>query len=326
MEECESMKISVLESMKLDCEKVSKQIEDFISSSVQNFKREGVIIGLSGGIDSSVVATLSVRALGRDQVFALIMPDKDSETSNMKDAVSLAKSLKIKYDVSDISPILDKIGIYNLVPSESLKDKKVLVERIKNLRRSSTFEVQTVGFPIRSSLTYAYLLPKPRIRSILLFFNARIRNLLVVGTINKSEYCVGTYDKYGDGACEISPIQSLYKTQVRQLAKYLEVPKRIIAKPPTPDLFLGSIFTDEFIIGMSFNQLDPILYCIEIGMKSSEISEALGVKEAVIKEVKKAIATADFKREIPVSLNINQNSMNIDPSSLEIDIRHRGAF
>lgn len=314
------MKNSVLKLMKLDCENVSKMIEDFILSSVRHFKRDGVIIGLSGGLDSSVAAALSFRALGREKVFALIMPDRDSEPDNIKDAVYLAKSLKIKYELLEISPILEKVGVYNLVPQDIKKDKDSLMKQFKNLRRSSTFGAHTVSLPIfrkRSSLAYVYSIPKLRIRSILLFYNACLRNLLVVGTINKSEYLTGFYDKYGDGACEIAPLQSLYKTQIRQLAQYLGLPKRIIVKPPSPDVFLGSIFTDEFIIGMSFDQLDSILCCLEIGIKSGEISKELDVEEVVVKEVEKAIATADFKRQMPITFNISQNTTNLDLSSLE---------
>jgi NAD+ synthase len=320
------VKISILESMKLDYENVSKKIEDFISNCVQNLGRDGSIIGLSGGIDSSVVAALSVRALGRDRVFGLIMPDKDSETSNIEDAISLAKSLGIKYEVLDITPIIKKIGVYNLVPPKLQKNKEFWVKWV-NLRMSATFEAPKVGVPIGSSLAYVYSLPKLRIRSVLLFFNAQHRNLLVVGTTNKSEYLIGHYDKYGDGACEAEPLQALYKTQVRQLARYLELPKNIIEKPPSLDIFYGSVITDEFIIGMSFDQLDLILYGLEIGMKSSEITEELDVKEAVIKEVEKAVATADFKRKMPITLDIKQNSMNVDLSNLEkINIQKRSEF
>lgn len=142
------MKASIYESLTLDYESVSEKIEDFIRSSVQSFRKEGAIVGLSGGLDSSVTVALSVRALGPDKVFGLLMPDRDSEPQNMKDAEQLAKKLKIKYETFDLTPILRKIGVYDSLTDEIVKDKKLLMERLAETFRSATFEAKPKYLPI----------------------------------------------------------------------------------------------------------------------------------------------------------------------------------
>ncbi len=320
------MKTSVVEMLELDYEQVSKKIEHFIESYVQVFEKKGAIVGMSGGLDSSVVATLCVRALGRDRVFGLLMPERDSETKNIKHAERLAKKLKIKYEVLDITPTLRKIGIYDILPDWIVKDKKLLMEKLKDAIRVSVFEAKSVDLPIvdPNSETrdysfsfveksfdlptisiksrrrgFCYNLPKIRLRSIMLYYHACLKKLLVVGTLNKSEYFTSNYDEHGDGACEIAPLRNLYKTQVRQLAQYLKIPKNILMKPSTPDLLLGSIITDEIILGVKYETLDPILYFLEQGMGISEIARELNVDEETVKRVENTIAIAKLRREMP---------------------------
>ncbi|MFB0563077.1 MAG: NAD(+) synthase [Candidatus Lokiarchaeia archaeon] len=320
------MKTSVYEMLELDYEYVSQRIEDFIRNYVHMMGKDGVIVGLSGGLDSSTVATLSVRALGSDRVFGLLMPERDSETQNIRDAKRLASKLKIKYEVLDITSILRKMGIYDILPDIIVKDKKLFTEKLREAYRVSVFEHKAVDLPIIDpksfkgdySFTlrekssdiemidiksgrrgYCFTFPKVRLRSIMLYFHACLKRLLVAGTINKSEYVTSTYDEHGDGACEIAPLRNLYKTQVRQLAKYIKIPKKILNKPSTPDLILGSIITDEALIGIKYETLDPILYCLEQGMNSSLIAENIGVNEEIIKRVENTLAMAKFREDMP---------------------------
>ncbi|MFB0563075.1 MAG: NAD(+) synthase [Candidatus Lokiarchaeia archaeon] len=320
------MKTSIFDMLELDYSLVSQKIENFIRNYVELFQKQGVIVGLSGGLDSSTVATLCVRALRRDRVFGLLMPERDSETRNIKDAEQLAKKLKIKYEILDITPILRKIGIYDILPDRIMKDKKLLKKKLEEAIRVSVFEHKSVDIPVidknssrgdysftftdktaelpiisikSNRRAYCFTFPKVRLRSIILYYQACLKKLLVVGTINKSEYVTSTYDEYGDGACEIAPLRNLYKTQVRQLAQYLKIPKNILMKPSSPDLLLGSMVTDEIIIGMKYETLDYILYFLEQGIKSSEIARELDVDEDTVKRVKNTVAMAKLRREIP---------------------------
>lgn len=325
------MKTSVLKMLELDYEQVSKKIEDFIESNVQSFGKKGAIVGMSGGLDSSIVSTLCVRALGKDRVFALIMPERDSEIQNIKDAEQLAKKLKIDYKIIDLTPILRKIGIYDVLPDRIMENKELFMEKLKDAIRVSVFEAKSVDLPVFDpnsvsddySFTfepktqelptisikstrrgYCFTLPKIRLRSIMLYYHACLKKLLVVGTLNKSEYATSTYDEYGDGACDIAPLRNLYKTQVRQLAQYLKIPKNILMKPSTPDLMLGSIITDEILIGIKFETLDPILKLLEMGWERSEIVGELGVDENTVIRVENTIAMAKLRREMPFAAPI----------------------
>ncbi len=325
------MKSLMVEMLELDYEVVSEKIEEFIRNYVRILKKEGVIVGLSGGLDSSTVATLSVRALGPERVFGLIMPERDSEPQNLRDAKRLASSLKIEYDVIDLTPILRKMGIYDILPDSIVKNKKLFIEKLREAYRVSVFEHKAVDLPIVDpqsfdgdySFTlrdktseiemidiksgrrgYCFTFPKVRLRSIMLHYHACLRKLLVAGTITKSEYVTSTYDEHGDGACEIAPLKNLYKTQVRQLAHHLKLPKYILNKPSTPDLILGSIITDEALIGMDYLKLDSILCCLERGMQTQEIVEKLEVEESVVRRVQNTLTMASYRRQMPFAPSV----------------------
>jgi NAD+ synthase len=263
---------------------------------------------LSGGVDSSVVAFLAVRALGKDNVFGLIMPEKESSPQNIEDARLLAKNLGIKVKEIDITPILEKIGIYKLAPAGIFKNKEFLLRtlnlfkkkrKVKMLHSLGILGIETSDKI--SQIATAMMLPKLRIRSLLLYYYGVQKNLLVCGTTNKTEYLLGHYDKYGDGACDIEPIRVLYKTEVFEIAKFLGVPERIIKKPPTHDLFAGFILTDEEMMGMSFELVDSILKGLEKGKSEKEISEELKVDLNIIEEIKKAVKNQEINRSMPLT-------------------------
>ena len=284
-----------------------KKIEKFIRDSVSRFKKKGAMIGLSGGIDSSVVAFLLVRALGKENVFGLIMPEKESSYQNIKDAEEIAKILKIKFKKIDLTPFLAQLGVYKLVPS-FLKNKLVLARGLEIFKKKrGTKMIHSLGIlgletsDKISQRATAIMLPKLRLRSLLLYYYGALKNYLVVGTTNKTEYLLGHYDKYGDGACDIEPIRGFYKTQVKELARYLGVPEKIIAKKPTHDLFAGFILTDEAMIGESFAKIDLILEKLEKGEKKKKIAQELGVELAFIQEVKKTMENQILNREMPLA-------------------------
>jgi len=291
-----------------DLERLSLKIEEFIREQVERFRKNGVILGLSGGIDSTVVAFLAVRALGKGRVFGLIMPDKESSPQNIEDARLVARILGIKVKEIDITPILESIGVYRLAPARILKNKELLLgilnlyRRERGVRMLHSLGVLGLETPDKiSQIATARMLPKLRIRSLLLYYYGVQKNLLVCGTTNKTEYMLGHYDKYGDGACDIEPIRILYKTEVFELAKFLGVPERIIKKPPTHDLFAGFILTDEEMMGMSFEVVDSILKGLEEGKSEEEMSRELKIDLSIIEEVKRAVKNQEINRSMPLS-------------------------
>jgi len=201
------------------------QITRWIKKQIQEAKAEGIVLGLSGGVDSAVVAALAKEAIGKNRLLALILPIH-SQIQELNDARLVAKTLDIKTKAVDLSKVYD-----NLV--------KI--------------------FPRAGSLAYANI--KPRLRMLVLYYFANRLNYLVCGTGNKSELMLGYFTKHGDGATDLLPIGGLFKKQVRRLAQELGIPQRIISKPPTAGLWPGQ--TDEGEMGISYPELDDVLERIE---------------------------------------------------------------
>ncbi len=213
----------------MNFEKVVERICDFIRDIVSSSGSTGVVLGLSGGIDSATVAYLCSRALGNGRVFALIMPEVGiTPEQDVDDAIKVAENLGIEYKLIEIN---DLVKAFKKKAGEGSKIAEV------NL--------------------------KPRIRMVLNYYHANSMNRLVAGTGNKSELMVGYFTKYGDGGVDFLPIGDLYKTEVFQLAAYLGVPEEIIRKKPSAALWPGQ--TDEDEMGISYAELDEILKLIERG-------------------------------------------------------------
>ncbi|ENN95705.1 NAD+ synthetase [Methanocaldococcus villosus KIN24-T80] len=237
-----------------------EKITKFIRDEVEKAKANGVVIGLSGGIDSTVTAFLCVKALGKDKVLGLIMPEKMSKIEDIEDAKMVAELLGIKYKIIDITDILKAFGVYSPVKEFEFADANL----------------------------------KPRVRMCLLYYYANKYNLLVVGTGNKSEWLTGYFTKYGDGAADIYPILDLYKTDVRNLAKELKVPEKIIMKTPSAGLWEGQ--TDEEELGISYDLLDKILILYEKGKNAEEISRELNIDIKKVEHVFNLIKKSEHKR------------------------------
>jgi len=226
--------------------KVERKIEQKISRFIkkQTEGAEGVVVGLSGGIDSSVVASLCVRALGKDHVVGLCMPEKGvTLRRDVEDARQLAGQLGIQFHICPITPIVNALPLVYT----NFQEHKV-------------------------SLANA----KARARMMILYGFANFNDFRVVGTGNKSELSIGYFTKYGDGGVDFLPIGDLYKYQVVELAKYLGIPETIVGKAPTAGLWRGQ--TDEGELGMSYDELDRIL---EGKVKGSAPDKVARVRELV---------------------------------------------
>jgi NAD+ synthase len=295
-----------VEQLKIDPEAVSQKLEGFIQTSLGDFNREGVIIGLSGGLDSSVVLALSVAALGPDKVVGLIMPERDSRRQSEWDAKFLAEGLGIRVEKVELTPILEEMGIYRHIPRRFFASQKIagpLIKASYKLYTSLAGERPLLGGMegTKSGLIQranAYYRMKHRLRMVMLYSYAERENRLVVGTANKTELMTGFFVKYGDSAADIMPLQSLYKTQVKQLARFLKIPKKIIDKAPSPDLIPG--ITDEFALGITYGKLDLILLGLERGLETKEIVK-IGIKAETIEYVRELMKRSEPMRGLPLS-------------------------
>lgn len=239
-------------------------IKKFIKTNIKKYKFKGVVIGISGGIDSAVVGKFLVDSLGRENVFGLILPERDSAPETTHDAILVCDYLGIKYDIIDITGILRKMGVYSLKPPAFPFPRAIQKKYSRNIWNNEEepfIQDLTTQGDKSFSESLAYYRTKPRIRSILLYFEAEKRNYAVAGCTNKTEYLTGFYTKWGDEVCDIEPIRHLYKTEVFEIAEKLNIPQKIIDKNPSPDIAPG--ITDEFALGMDYNELDRILIKIE---------------------------------------------------------------
>ncbi len=240
-----------LEQLQIDPEALSQELEGFIKASVGRLNREGVIIGLSGGLDSSVVLALSVAALGQDKVVGLIMPERDSSRQSERDARRLAEGLEVRVERVELTPILEEMGIYRHIPRRFFAKKKIAGPAVKASYKLYT--ALTGERPLLSGLegtnsglirrANAYYRLKHRLRMVILYSYAERENRLLVGTANRTEFLTGFFVKYGDGAADIMPLLSLYKTQVKQLATFLKIPEKIIKKPPALTSYPASLMS-----------------------------------------------------------------------------------
>ncbi|MFH1433260.1 MAG: NAD+ synthase [archaeon] len=252
------MKENPRELLKIDEESTEKKIIDFIKENTKGLN--GIVIGLSGGIDSAVCATLATKALGKDKVFALLMPGITTPKEDIKDAIELAEHLGIEYKVVDIKDIY-----------ESIKNNSFSKDRVSQGNIMA------------------------RIRMILLRDYAHSKNLLVLGTGNRSELMIGYFTKNGDSGVDLLPIGDLYKTQVRALAKHLNISGSIIQKAPSAGLWKDQ--TDEKEIGMTYETLDMILAGLEQKQEAEELSQIIKVSIDKIAKVKDLISRSRHKTE-----------------------------
>lgn len=299
--------MALVDELKIDVEKVAEQAINFIKGKVKAFRRDGVIFGLSGGLDSACIAGLCIRAIDTGNILALIMPERDSSPSSSEDAEKVAEIFDLKTLTIDITPILDKFGVYELLPIPGgLLNHKVWTAITKGTykvfpKSKSPFVGGLLGTKrtwLRQVETYYRI--KHRIRMVNLYYYAEKNNYLVVGTSNKTENMTGLFIKYGDGAADIMPIAPLYKTQVKALAEFLGVPEVILQKRPSPDLIPG--WTDELVLGLPYEKIDLILLGLEKGMDEYALAKELNIRRGAIEYVKKLNKLSSHMREMPEEL------------------------
>ena len=260
--------------------------------------RRGLVVAISGGIDSSVSLALAVRALGPDRVFALILPERDSSDDSAVRAGLLAEHLGVRTETVDIAPALEAIGCYrardeavrNAVPGygEGWKFKIVIAGGVEGLiNRFRVVAQSPTGEHVERELALADYLTivaatnfKQRIRKTLEYFHADRLNYAVVGTPNRLEYDQGFFVKNGDGSADVKPIAHLYKSQVYAMARHLGLPERVCAAVPTTDTYSLDQGQDEFYFALPYRQMDLALWALNHARPAAELAAALDLSEA----------------------------------------------
>ena len=305
-------------------ERSVNDICDFIKNEISNkFQRSGAIIGLSGGIDSAVTAALCVKAIGPEKVLGLIMPEKESELKSQVLAKQFADKYNIKTEIIDISSILDSFGVYE-------NKEKIVKEKFPNFNNYCKYRLvvppkfeNTVGIPYLdilddknkqhklkiSSFEFLALTAatsiKHRVRMTMLYYHGEKNNLTVMGTTNKSEYLQGYFVKYGDGGSDIEPIVNLYKSQIYQLGQFLNIPKEILTKDASPDVWSFTTNDEEFFYSVPYEIVDLILYARENNLGIKEIQKLSNLSaeniENLLRFQKQKQNKSQHMREIPHS-------------------------
>lgn len=244
---------------------------DFIRETVKGANAAGVVVGLSGGVDSSVTATLSVRALGNNRVLGLLMPLEFTPSQDTDDAKELADWLGIRTEFVDIQGVCEAF-FEKLNCDVDNPDQRIPMANVR-----------------------------ARVRMIILYYYANLNNYLVVGTGDRSEGLIGYFTKYGDGGVDFEPIAHLYKTQVRELAKHLGVPEKIASKPSSPQLYPGHKATDE--IPLDYEKLDPILTALfDDELSPIQTSQKTDTPIELVNQVLTRYNKSKHKRETPPML------------------------
>ncbi|MDE1726594.1 MAG: NAD+ synthase [Thaumarchaeota archaeon] len=257
------MNSQILEEItRKDFKDIQEKIGSFLLEEIKERKSQGVIFGLSGGIDSAVIAMLCAKFI-KEKSLALIMPDaKITPESDTEDAVRIVDSLNLEYKLIDIGFIHKEYSKY-IEPSP---------------------------------LAFGNL--GARIRSNILYYYANARNYLVLGSGDRSEFLIGYFTKYGDGAADLLPIVSLYKTQVREFARFLGVPHNIISKPSGPRLWEGH--TAEAEIGITYEEIDSILHCIiDKSLSVEDTAKLTGIPISDVDKIYQMNKRSEHKRITP---------------------------
>lgn len=283
--------------LKIDCaaevEKISRWMVDAVGTQLH---KRGVIIALSGGVDSSVCGALAVRALGKAKVFGLLLPEHDSSSSSADLGTQVAEQLGIPFQLEHIGPTLEAIGCYRwrddamraVFPdyAPGWKSKIAIaggtqgrVNFFKLVVQSPAGEVHEKRLPIREYLQIVSATNfKQRIRKTVEYFHADRLNYAVIGTPNRLEYDQGFFVKNGDGAADIKPIAHLYKTQVYALARHLGLPDAVCNATPTTDTYSMAQGQDEFYFALPYHQMDLALWAHNHQVPAAELAAALKIK------------------------------------------------
>ncbi len=326
------------EVLRLDAPReVARITETIVRLLAGPLRRRGVVIGLSGGVDSSVSAALCVRALGQERVLGLLMPERDSSAETRALSQLIVEHLGVEAIEEEITPILEVVGCYRrrdeairtVIPEygAGYKCKIVLPSVIDrdSLRYFSVVAESPAGEQRRARLSHAAYLGivaatnfKQRVRKMLEYYHADRLNHAVIGTPNRLEFDQGFFVKLGDGAADIKPIAHLYKTQVYQLAEYLGIPQTIRGRPPTTDTYSLAQSQEEFYFSLPYDKMDLCLYGRNHAVSADDVAAAIGLTrpqvERVFRDIDQKRSTTRYLHLKPGLIErIPQNDPDCEP-------------
>ena len=311
--------------LELNAAAETEQIVDGLRQAVhRELRKQGAVVGISGGIDSSVVLALCARAFGPDRVVGLLLPEKESSPDSVVLAQEVAETYGVETVTEDITAALEGFGCYRRrdeaiarVFPEYGPGWKAKIVLPGNLLEEETLNVFYLTVTSPDGREFSQRLPlreyyqvvaasnfKQRTRMAMLYYHAELRNYAVVGTANKNEHDLGFFVKYGDGGVDVSPIVHLFKTHVYQLAQYLGVPEEIQNRVPTTDTYSAGSTQEEFFFRVPFDVLDPVWSGYERGVSSEEMAEGLGLSteqvDRVVADLLRKQRTTAYLRTRPI--------------------------
>ncbi len=315
-------------SLNIDVAAETERIVTYMQETVlHKFHRYGGVVGISGGIDSSVCLALAVRSFGPERVVGILLPERESSPDSADLAHTLASHYGVETVTEEISMTLDGFGCYRrrdeaiqrVIP-EYQPGWAVKIVLPTNLLEQQTLNIFRVVVTSPDGQQFNKRLPtaeylqivaasnfKQRSRMSLLYYHAEARNYAVIGTPNKNERDLGFFVKWGDGGADINPIGHLFKTQVYQLAKFLDVPDEICQRTPTTDTYPGGSTQEEFFYRIPFDILDAIWFGYEKGLPKEEIAEELGLSveqvNRVIMDILHKQSATDYLRTPPLNID-----------------------
>lgn len=290
--------------LKIDAEAETNRIVSALRAQLRGIRKRGLVLGLSGGIDSSVSVALAVRAVGAKNVLALFMPENDSDPESLVLGREVADHFGVEAVVEDIGPTLQAMGCYErrdafireLVPEyrSDWRSKVVIASSLEGdgYNISSLVVQDPDGNQTKRRMSPSSYLGivaatnmKQRTRKQIEYYHADRLNHAVLGTPNRLEYDQGFFVKNGDGAADVKPIAHLYKTQVYKLAEYLGVPAKIRSRPPTTDTYSLEQTQEEFYFSLPYDRMDVCLYGLNHGIPADEVAAASNLTTAQVERV-----------------------------------------
>jgi NAD+ synthase len=262
-----------IEDLQIKPQFLEKKITEFIKDNIIKSKTSGAIVSISGGIDSAVTVALTVKAVGVSKVVALTMPERDvTPKEDVEDVMSLCSMYNLTCEQVEITPMLHVIS------------------------------QQVSKFDSTNKIAFGNI--KARLRMMLSYYYANLTNKMVIGTSNKTELYLGYFTKYGDGGVDIMPLGDLHKNQIRQMARHLKIPDRIINKAPSARLWADQLTEKE--LGFDYDTLDLIVYSSLKGYNVQEIAKDLRISVESVDKILQRIKNSEHKRSLPLVLRLSE--------------------
>jgi len=326
----EELNVRILEELNRDIGDLALNLRKFIKDNIMGFKKKGAVLGVSGGIDSAVALTLCVQELGKENVFGILLPEKESAPSSRILGAEICESLGVAYEEVPISPILESLNIYekkdrlmkrtcpeydpkihktSLVLPDFLNQGLLNVPYIRLIKDGET----VAKYRLKAN-DYLELIGlqgvKQRSRMLIQYMYAESMNYIVCGTTNKTELLLGQYVKYGDGGVDIEPLADCYKTQIYALGKFLKVNEEIMKRPPSADTWSHYTTDEEFYWRMPMHIIDQLLYSQEHNLPHNVIEKNTGLSrdkiEHAFRHINKVKDTTEYIRASPPIYYLNR--------------------